>query len=80
MSQNDQRLIRELEDLVKQTAIAGHSKQKPKYYTHAHGQYADFKDFDTDRMIEDFSAQFPDIPRHEVWRLVMHGVYYWYLR
>ncbi len=72
--------IQQLEQQIKQIAIAGHSKQKPKYYTRSHGQFADFKDFDTDRMIEDFSVEFPGISRDEIRRVVMHGIYYWYLR
>jgi len=71
---------RQLEELVKQTAMAGHSKEKPKYYAHACRGYADFKDFDTERMIEDFAAAFPTIPKDEVRRVVMHGIYYWYMR
>ena len=55
-------------------AQAGHSRQKPKYYTQPHGQFADFKDFDTDRMIEDFSAAFPGIPKDEVRKVVMYGL------
>ena len=80
MSQNDHPLIQQLEKLVKQAAIAGHDRQKPKYYNHPHRQYADFKDFDTDRMAEDYSAEFPTIPKDEVRRVVMHGIYYWCLR
>jgi hypothetical protein len=70
---------RQLEELVKRTAMAGHSKQKPKYYSHA-GGYADSKDFDTERMVEDLAAAFPTIPKDEVRRVVMHGIYYWYMR
>jgi len=77
---DDRPPIQQLEELVMWTAQAGHSRQKPKYYTHAHGQYADFKDFDTDRMVDDFSAEFPTIPKEEIRRVVMHGIYYWYLR
>jgi hypothetical protein len=50
--------LQQLEELVAWTAKTGHGEEKSKYYTHPHGQYADFKDFDTDRMIEDFSAAF----------------------
>jgi catalase len=72
--------IQQLEELVMRTAMAGHSKLKPKYYTRPHGQFADFEDFDTDRMIEDLSEEFPAIPKDEVRRVVMHGIYYYYLR
>jgi hypothetical protein len=70
----------QLEMIVRGIASAGLYEQKPKYYTRPHGQFADFKDFDTDRMIEDFSAEFPMLPKDEVRRVVMHGIYYYYLR
>ena len=72
--------IQRLEELVKWTALAGHSQQKPKYYTQPHGRFADVKDFDTERMIDDFSASFPSIPMDEVRKVVMYGIYYYYLR
>jgi hypothetical protein len=72
--------LQQLEELVQQTAVAGRCGRKPKYYTHPHGQYADFKDFDTERMILDFSVAFPSIPKEEIRRVVMHGIYHHYLR
>ena len=72
--------LQQLEELVEQAAIAGRSGRRQKYYTRPHGKYADFKDFDTDRMIRDFSAAFPSIPEDEVRRVVMQGLYYHYLR
>jgi hypothetical protein len=67
----------ELEEIVKRIATAGHRKRKPKYYTQRHG---DVKDFDTDRMIEDFSTKFPTLSKDEVRSVVMRGILLWYLR
>jgi len=55
-------------------------REKSKYYTHSHGQYADFKDFDANRMIDDFSKEFPTIPKPEIQGVVMRAIYYHYLR
>lgn len=72
--------LQQLKNLIERTATEGRKGLKPKYYTHPHGQYADFRDFDTDRMIEDLSGAFPTIPKDEVRRVVMHGIYQHYLR
>lgn len=67
----------ELEEIVKRIATAGHRKRKPKYYTQRHGNV---EDFDTDRMIEDFSAKFPTLSTDEVRSVVMQGILLWYIR
>ena len=77
---DDRPPIEQLEELIRWTAQAGHNRQKPKYYTQPPGQFADFKDFDTDRMIEDFAASFPSIPKDEVRKVVMYGIYHYFLR
>jgi hypothetical protein len=80
MNTDDQSQKHRLEKAVKQVAIAGNSKQKPKYYTGLHGQYADLKDFDTDRMVDDFSVEFPSFSREEVRAAVVTGIWYWYMK
>ncbi len=69
-----------LESIVRGVATAGLGRRKPKYYTGSHGQFANFKDFDTDKMVEDFSAEFPELSKDEVRGVVMQGIYQHYLR
>jgi muconolactone delta-isomerase len=77
MNPDDQSSIQQLEERVKQIAMAG---KMSKYYTRTHGQYADLKDFDTDRVIEDLASEFSTVPKEEVFNAVMKGIFYWYLK
>lgn len=53
--------------------------QKSKYFLDSDG-VARIQDFDTSRMIDDYSRAFPTIPKDEIKGLVMRAIYYHYLR
>jgi hypothetical protein len=55
-------------------------REKSKYYLRSHEKFANFKDFDTNRMIEDFSKEFPTVPKKEIQGMVMQAIYWHYLR
>jgi hypothetical protein len=38
------------------------------------------EDFDFERMIEDFSQSYPDVPHEEITRFLPYAVYLYYLR
>jgi hypothetical protein len=70
----------ELEETVRRIATSGLRVRKSKYYTQRHGEFANVKDFDTDRRIEGFLAKFPTLSKDEVRGVVMQGILLWYLR
>ena len=53
---------------------------KSTYFTPQGGDEAEIKDFNTSQMIEDLSAQFPDIPKPVLVSFVPYAVYMYYLR
>ena len=53
---------------------------KSPYFTPQGGDDADIKDFNTSQMIDDLSAQFPDIPKPVIISFVPYAVYLYYLR
>jgi hypothetical protein len=55
-------------------------REKSKYFIGNHGQVSDLKDFDTARMIEDFSKEFPTVPKEEIRGMINVAIYYHYLR
>jgi len=55
-------------------------RQKSKYYTRSHGEFAGMKDFDRERMAKDFAAAYPSIPERSVARFIDFAVYIYYLR
>jgi hypothetical protein len=54
-------------------------RQKSKYFLQSDG-VARIQDFDTKRLVDDFSREFPLVPREEIQRLVGQAIYYHYLR
>ena len=55
-------------------------REKSKYFTGAHGRFSDLKDFDTARMVGDFSKEFPTVPQEEIRGMINVAIYYHYLR
>jgi len=55
-------------------------REKSMYFIGYHGQFSDLKDFDTPRMISDFSKEFPTIPKQEIHGMINVAIYYHYLR
>jgi hypothetical protein len=54
--------------------------QKSKYYTHSHGEFADMKDYDRERMAKDFAAAYHSIPERSIAQFIDFAVYLYYLR
>jgi hypothetical protein len=55
-------------------------REKSKYFVGSHGQFSDLKDFDTARMIDDFSKEFPTVTKEEIRGLINVALYHHYLR
>jgi hypothetical protein len=70
-------LLRRFKDEV-QTEIS--LWQKSKYYTRSHGEFADMKDYDRERMAKDFAAAYPSIPERSIAQFIDFAVYLYYLR
>ena len=69
--------LRRLNDAVKTEVRKG---RKSKYYSKLAGEFADMKDFDTLRMIEDFAAAFPEVPKQSIHEFVEYVIYLHYIR
>ena len=76
MQSEDQSVYLELEAGIV-SVIVPH--QKSKYFLHSDG-VARIQDFDTKRIVGDFSKEFPSVPVEEIKRLVGQAIYYHYLR
>ena len=54
--------------------------QKSKYYTRSHGEFADMKDYERERMAMDFAAAYPSIPERSIAQFIDFAIYLYYLR
>ena len=70
-------LLRRFKDAI-QSEI--HRGARSRYFAGSHGRYAAMEDFDFERMIEDFSQSYPDVPHKEIKRFLPCAVYLYYLR
>jgi hypothetical protein len=55
-------------------------REKSKYHLGHHGPCANLKDFDTKRMVEVFSNEFPAVPKEKIQGILMQAIYFYYLR
>lgn len=53
---------------------------KSSYFTHAHGQYCDVRDFDLQRLAADMAAKFPSISREVMEHFLSNATFYYYLK
>ena len=70
-------LLRSLKDQLQQEI---HKYSKSQYYLQSTGKYAAMEDFDVDRMIKDYRANFPAVPATEIEWFVPHAIFLYYLR
>jgi hypothetical protein len=76
MQSDDQSVYLELEAGIV-SEIVPH--EKSKYFLHSDG-FARIQNFDTKRMVDDFSREFPSVPVEEIKRLVAQAIYNHFLR
>ena len=57
-----------------------HRNKRSRYYVGSHGVYAAMEDFDVERLTQDLSASYPDLPREEIAAFVPRAIYYYFLR
>jgi hypothetical protein len=70
-------LLRRLKDSL-QKEIGNY--RESKYYMGSHGKWAAMEDFDTRRLIADYSAMFPGVSPKELEWFVPFAVFTYYLR
>ena len=76
MNPNEQERF-ELEAMITSAVVP---REKSKYFIGNHGQFSDFKDFNTVLMVEDVSREFPTVPKEEIRGMINLAIYYHYLR
>ena len=69
--------LRQLKDMVQ---IEVSKIPSSKYYSSSPGEFASMTDFDTLRMIEDFGAAFPEVPKQSIREFVEYFIYLHYIR
>ncbi len=70
-------LLRRFKDDVQAEISKG---RESKYCTNPHGEFADMKDFDRDRMSRELAAAFPAIHEQSISQFVEYAIYLYYLR
>jgi len=53
---------------------------KSKYYTHAHGEYANLKDWDLEQLTRDMLERHPGVPETVIGGFLPYAIYLYYLR
>lgn len=54
--------------------------EKSVYWLGSHGRYADYSDFDLERLLHDLEKNYPQVARDEIQGLINFGVYLYYLK
>jgi len=75
--QNRVDYIRSLKNEL-QKEISKHIKSS--YYLMPHGKYAAIEDFNTDKIIEDYTVKYPDITKEKMAGFLNFAIYVYYLR
>jgi hypothetical protein len=70
-------LLRRLKDEIQ---CEVHRGVRSRYFTASRRRYAAREDFDIERMIEDFSQLYPDVPHEEIKAFLPFAIYLYYLR
>ena len=70
-------LLRRFKDEIQNEV---HRGARSRYFAGRHGRYAAMENFDSERMVEDFSQSYPDVPREEIKAFVPFAIYLYYLR
>jgi hypothetical protein len=69
--------LRRLKDEIQEEV---HRHERSGYFVGRHGEYAAMEDFDVERLTQDLSASYPDVPREEIAGFVSAAIYVYYLR
>lgn len=70
-------LLRRFKDEIQAEISQMH---KSKYYTGSHGEFADMKNFDKDRMLKEYAAGYPNISKQVRTKFLEYAIYLYYLR
>jgi hypothetical protein len=70
-------LLRRFKDALQSEIHRGASS---RYFAGTHGRYAALEDFDSERMVEDFSRSYPHVPHEEIKAFVPVAIYLYHLR
>lgn len=54
-------------------------RERSRYFTGAHGEYTDIKDFDVERLAADVAVKYPTVPREEIAPFVSMAVFVYHL-
>lgn len=63
-------------DLYKEISMLS----KSKYYNKSNSKYADFKDFNFDKMVIDFNKEYQEISNSEMSGMINFAIYLYYMR
>ena len=70
-------LLRRLKD---ETQGELHRRERSRYFVGSHGDYAALEDFDVERLTQDLSESYPDVPRKEIAGFVPGAIWLYYMR
>src|SRR5262249_10379744 len=70
-------LLRRLKDEVQEEI---HRRERSRYFVGHHGEYSAMEDFGAERLTQDLSESYPDVPREELAAFVPAAIYLYYMR